>query len=106
MNAMPSLSAFLKIPFLLASIPTLSMHWAKSFLPLKISMKNQLVTKAEQVKIPERVIKSAVQDCRTVEEFLYRYRVPGRFTGRGPEYVQVVLTSYREDLAKWGYTAI
>jgi len=69
-------------------------------------MANQSVTTIGPIRIPERVFQSAVQDCRTVEEFLDRYRVPSRYTGRGPEYVQVVINSYREDLAKRGYTAI
>lgn len=56
--------------------------------------------------IPLWANECAVTDCRSVEEFAYRYRKPERFTGRGEAYVQAILKRHKEAINERGYTCI
>ena len=56
--------------------------------------------------IPKWVIRSAVTDCKDLSEFAHKYRKPDRFTRRGEDYVQAVMKSHAEDIARHGYTSI
>lgn len=51
-------------------------------------------------------LEDIVHDCKSVEEFCHKYYKPERFTGRGEDYVKVVLKSNRDDLRKLGYACI
>lgn len=56
--------------------------------------------------IPDYLSDSIVTDVKTVEEFAKKYYKPSRFTERGPEYVEAILKSMKDDIADRGYTCI
>ena len=56
--------------------------------------------------IPAWVKRRAVRDCQTVEEFAHKYRKAERFTGRGKDYAQSVLSTHCKELEEYGYTLI
>lgn len=45
-------------------------------------------------------------DAASVEDFLSRYYKSSRYTGRGPEYAECLLTSYKKQLQQDGFTFI
>ena len=47
-----------------------------------------------------------VTDCETVHEFAHKYRKPDRFTGRGEDYVNVVMDTHKQELREKGFTNI
>jgi hypothetical protein len=57
-------------------------------------------------KIPHWAQECAVKDCDTVELFLKKYMKPSRYTARGKDYVDRLISSHQEDIINRGYTAI
>jgi len=57
-------------------------------------------------KIPEWILRDAVEDCNSVEEFAHRYRKPYRFTGKGADHAQLLIQSHHKEIEQYGYTCI
>lgn len=58
------------------------------------------------IEIPNWVLECSVNNCDTVEEFLYKYYKHERFTGRGADYEKSLINSYSKDIENRGYTLI
>jgi len=56
--------------------------------------------------IPNWVINCAAVDCKTAEEFAYKYRKAERFTHRGEDYIKAIMKSHLQELKDHGYTCI
>jgi hypothetical protein len=57
-------------------------------------------------KIPEWILRDAVKDCTSVEEFARQYRKPYRFMGKGEDYVRAVMQTHYKEIELYGYTCI
>lgn len=51
-------------------------------------------------------IDDIVIDVKTVEEFVYKYRLPSSYKSRGKEYEKAILKSHKAELEADGYTVI
>ena len=57
-------------------------------------------------QIPDYIKDCAITDCKSVDEFAYKYRKIDRFTQRGDDYVEAVMKTHNEELDRFGYTCI
>ena len=56
--------------------------------------------------LPAWVLKSAVKDCDSIEEFLDKYYKHERYRGRGKEYADALLSGSKEHVGQYGYDLI